>query len=62
MTEKKIFTKLNELILVFGLLSNFQRPQNNDIAFPQHLLLITPPLHTPLHHEVWCTRGWGKNM
>ncbi len=52
MAEKKIFTKLNELILVFGLLSNFQRPQNNDIALPQHLLLITPPLHTPLHHEV----------
>jgi hypothetical protein len=43
MAEKKIFTKLNELILVFCLLPNFQRPQNNDIALPQHLLLVTPP-------------------
>ena len=43
MAEKKLFTKLNELILVFCLSSNFQRPQNNDIALPPRLPLVTPP-------------------
>ena len=47
--RKKSFTKLNELILVLCLLSNFQCPQNNDIALPPRLLLVAPPLHNPLH-------------
>jgi len=51
--RKKLFTKLNELILVFNLLSNFQRPQNNYIALPPHLPLVAPPLHTPLHPDAY---------
>ena len=43
MAEKKIFTTLNTLILVFYLLSNFQCPTNNDIALPPHLLLVALP-------------------
>ena len=45
--RKKLFTKLNEFMLVFYILSNFQRPQNN--LLPPRLLLVTPPLHTPLY-------------
>jgi len=50
--RKKLFTKLNELILLFCLRSNLQCPQNNDIVLPPHLPLVAPPLHTPLH-PVW---------
>jgi hypothetical protein len=49
MAEKKLFTKLNKLILVCCLLSNSQHPQNNDIVLPLRLPLVAPPLHTPLH-------------
>ena len=51
MAEKKLFTKLNELLFVFCLLSNFQRLQNTDIALPPPLPLVAPPLLTPLHPE-----------
>ena len=47
--REKVFTKIDELILVFYLLSNFQCPQHNDIALTPRLPLVAPPLHTPLH-------------
>ena len=48
-SPKNIFNKLNEFILVFYLLFNFQCPPNNGLALPPRLPLIAPPLHTPLH-------------
>ncbi len=62
MAEKKIFAKLNKLILVFCLLSNFQRLQNDDIALPLHLPLVAPPIHTPLHPgRLFLVGGYVEN-
>ncbi len=45
---KSFIYMTQQIILFFYLFFDLQRPQNNGIALPPHVLLVTPPLHCPL--------------